>query len=407
MTFDIALTGINAASTELDVISNNIANNSTTGFKRSRADFADVYAISTFGATNPAVGQGVSVTGIKQEFKQGDTTFTNNNLDISIEGQGMFRLNDGGTSQYTRAGNFSLDREGYIVNSSGMNLTGFGVNADSKIEPISSNLKIDYSDLQPQATSKIELSLNLDINAEVLPPFDVTDPSTFSYSTSTSVYDSLGSSQVATIYLRKDTPNSWSSFVFVDGVEVSNPGGDELSFDASGKMTTVNGSTDGNFTTTTYAPKSGATPMNLTFNMRDITQFDGAFGVNRVVQDGFAAGRLEDFDVDPTGVIFGRFSNGQAKVMGQVTLSSFPNTEGLRQVGDTSWTETYASGEPATGAPGSASLGGLQAGALEGSNVDITHELVAMIGAQRSFQANAQVISTGDTLMQTVINIRR
>jgi flagellar hook protein FlgE len=147
--------------------------------------------------------------------------------------------------------------------------------------------------------------------------------------------------------------------------------------------------------------------MDITFNMRDITQFDGAFGVNRVVQDGFAAGRLEDFDVDPTGVIFGRFSNGQAKVMGQITLTSFPNTEGLRQVGDTSWTETFASGEPATGAPGSASLGGLQAGALEGSNVDITHELVAMIGAQRSFQANAQVISTGDTLMQTVINIRR
>ncbi|MEE9320420.1 MAG: flagellar hook protein FlgE [Granulosicoccus sp.] len=407
MTFDIALTGINAASTELEVIANNIANNSTTGFKRSRADFADVYAISTFGATNPAVGQGVSVTGIKQEFKQGDTTFTNNNLDISVEGQGMFRLSDGGTSQYTRAGNFGLDREGYIVNSSGMNLTGFGVNDNSEIEPISRNLQIDYSDLQPQSTSKIELSLNLDINAEVLPPFDVTDPSTFSFSTSTSVYDSLGSSQVATMYLRKDTPNSWSSFVYVDGVEVSNPGGDELTFDASGKMTSVNGSPDGDFTTTNFAPASGASPMDITFNMRDITQFDGAFGVNRVVQDGFAAGRLEDFDVDQSGVIFGRFSNGQAKIMGQITLSSFPNSEGLRQVGDTSWTETFASGEPATGAPGSASLGGLQAGALEGSNVDITHELVAMIGAQRSFQANAQVISTGDTLMQTVINIRR
>ena len=147
--------------------------------------------------------------------------------------------------------------------------------------------------------------------------------------------------------------------------------------------------------------------MALTIDVGDITQFDNAFGVNRIVQNGFSAGRLEDFDIDPDGIIFGRFTNGQAKQMGQITLSAFPISSGLRQVGDTSWNETFASCAPATGAPGTASLGNLQAGSLEGSNVDITQELVSMISAQRSFQANAQVISTGDTLTQTVINIRR
>lgn len=407
MTFDIALTGINAASTQLETISNNIANNATTGFKQSRAEFADVYAVSTFGASNPAVGQGVRVSGIKQQFQQGDTTFTNNNLDISIEGLGMFRLQDNGKPIYTRAGNFGLDREGYIVNSSGHTLTGYRTNIDDEIEPIIDDLRIDYSDLQPQPSETVEFALNLDIKAPVLPPFDITDSGTFNFSTSTTVYDTLGSPQLANVYFHKDAPNTWSAYTYVDGQEISQLGGDELVFDTSGVIQTVNGAATGTYTTNTFTPLSNALPMDLTFDLRDVTQFDNAFGVNRIVQDGYAAGRLEDFDVDPSGVIFGRFSNGQAKKMGQITLTNFPNQTGLRQIGDTSWTETFASGEPATGEPGSASLGSLQAGSLEGSNVDITQELVSMIGAQRSFQANAQVISTGDTLTQTVINIRR
>ena len=147
--------------------------------------------------------------------------------------------------------------------------------------------------------------------------------------------------------------------------------------------------------------------MTLDFDVSGTTQFDSPFGVNRVSQDGFTAGQLEDFDIDPDGIIFGRYTNGQAKIMGQVTLTGFANMNGLKQIGDTQWAETFASGDPITGVPNSASLGALQSGALEGSNVDITKELVAMISSQRSFQANAQVISTGDTLTQTIINIRR
>ena len=238
-------------------------------------------------------------------------------------------------------------------------------------------------------------------------PKDVVDADTYNFSTSTTIYDSLGTAQIATSYLRKDAPNLWSSYLFVDGVEVSQPGGDELAFDASGNLVSVNGTPDGRITSATFTPQSGAEDMAVSYDLTTTSQFEGAFGVNSVTQDGFAAGRLDDFDIDTDGMIFARYSNGQAKLMGQVVLSNFPNAPGLKQVGNTAWEQTSASGAPATGAPGSASLGLIQAGALENSNVDITKELVKMIGAQRNFQASAQVISTSDTITQTIINIRR
>ena len=409
MTLEIALTGINAASSELDAISNNIANNATSGFKRSRVEFADVYALSTFGGGTPSAGQGVQVAGVRQEFEQGDMQFTDRNLDLAVEGLGLFRLNDNGAVVYTRSGNFGLDREGFIVNASGNKLTGYGVNGEDEIQPITTDLQIDYTDLQPNESTRVEVEANLDIKAQVLDPFDVNDPGTFNFSTSTTVYDSLGSAEVANLYFRRDAANTWSAFTYIDGQPISNDPlvGDQLTFDASGALVDVNGSPDGMYTTSPYTPASGADDIVLEFDISEMTQFDNSFGINRIVQDGYSAGRLEDFDIDEVGVIFGRFSNGQAKTMGQITLTNFPNMEGLKQTGTTSWTETFASGEPATGAPGSASLGSLQAGALEGSNVDITKALVSMIGAQRSFQANAQVISTGDTITQTIINIRR
>ena len=409
MTFQVALTGLDAAGTQLDTISNNIANNATSGFKSSRAEFADVYALSTFGGSSPATGQGVQVAGVRQDFGQGDMQFTNRNLDLSVEGLGMFRLDDNGTSVYTRAGNFGMDREGYITNAAGNKLSGFGVSDSGEIQPIVDDLQIDYTDLQPNASTEIDIAANLDIKAEILPPFEVDDPSTFNFSTSTTVYDSLGSSLVSNIYFRRDAANSWSAFAYVDNIPVSSDPlvGEQINFSSDGSVLDVNGNTAGTFETSTFTPNSDASDMQLTIDLSEVSQFDNSFGVNQIVQDGYAAGRLEDFDIDPSGVIFGRFSNGQAKTMGQITLTNFPNQEGLRQIGSTSWQETFASGEPATGEPGSASLGTLLAGSLEGSNVDITKELVGMIGAQRSFQANAQVISTGDTLTQTVINIRR
>jgi len=407
MSLQVALTGINAASTELNSISNNIANNATTGFKKSRVEFSDVFAQSAFGSTGETTGGGVRVTNIRQEFAQGDMQFSGRNLDLAVEGLGMFRLDNNGSALYTRAGNFGMDREGYLVNSDGSKLTGFGVGENEEIQPIVEDLKMEFSDMKPKTTRNVEMLMNLDIKTDVLPPFDPDDSGTFNFSTSVTVYDSLGSSQIGNLYFKKDAPNTWSAYTYVDGVEVSQVGGDEIVFNNTGELETVNGTPDTTYTTNAFTPLSDAQPMDLTFDVSTLTQYDNSFGINRVVQDGYAAGRMEDFDVDGEGVIFGRFSNGQAKTMGQVTLTNFPNAGGLKQANTTTWMETFASGEAATGAPGSASLGKIQSGALEGSNVDLTKELVSMIGAQRSFQANAQVISTNDKITQTVINIRR
>ena len=191
------------------------------------------------------------------------------------------------------------------------------------------------------------------------------------------------------------------------GNEVSQPGGDDITFNPDGSLNQVNGGAGTTITTTNFSPAIGVTPMTLTFDVGAISQFNNPFGVNQIVQDGYSSGRLNDVDIDASGVIFGRYSNGQSKALGQIVLTNFPNPQGLRQVGNTSWAETFGSGVAATGVPGSASLGMVQSGSLEESNVDITAELVAMISAQRSFQANAQVISTADTLTQTVINMRR
>jgi len=407
MSLQVALTGINAASTELNSISNNIANNATTGFKKSRVEFSDVFAQSAFGSSGESTGGGVRVTNVRQEFEQGDMQFSGRNLDLAVEGLGMFRLDNDGSALYTRAGNFGMDREGYLVNAAGNKLTGFGVGENEEIQPITEDLRIEFGDMRPNTTTEVEILMNLDIKTNVLPPFDPNDSGTFNFSTSVTVFDSLGSSQLANLYFKKDAPNTWSTYTYVDGVEVNQVGGDEIVFNNSGELDTINGAPGTSYTTNVFTPMSNANPMDLTFDVSTLTQYDNSFGINRIVQDGYAAGRMEDFDIDSDGIVFGRFSNGQAKMMGQVTLSNFPNTSGLKQANTTTWTETFASGEPATGAPGSASLGKLQSGALEGSNVDLTKELVAMIGAQRSFQANAQVISTGDKITQTVINIRR
>lgn len=410
MTLLTALSGIQASSKELESIAHNISNNATTGFKRSRVEFADLYS-SAGGSTKTQTGQGVSVTRVRQEFTPGTIQTTSRNLDLAVEGLGMYRLDSNGSAVYTRAGNFGLDQDGFIVNSDGDFLTGFGVNNDNEIQPVITKLQIATDDLPPTATQQIDVTMNFDTKSEVLPPFDLTNQETYNYSTTVAVYDSLGAPQLANMYFRKDAPNSWTVFSVIDGQQINQAGGDSINFDASGKLESVNGvpanAFNSEYTSNVFNPASGAEPMQLTFRIPDITQYDNEFGISRIAQDGAPAGRLEDFDIDASGVIFGSFSNGQAKRMGQVSLTNFANLGGLKQVGNTSWAETVDSGSPATGVPGSASLGSIKSRALEGSNVDLTQELVAMIGAQRSFQANAQVVSTSDTITQTVINMRR
>ena len=403
MPFRIALSGLNAASADLRIIGNNVSNASTTGFKKSRAEFSDVFATSNLGVTSNAIGTGVRISSVSQQFTQGNVGFTDNNLDLAISGQGFLIMNDNGTNAYTRAGELGVDRNGFVVNNQQQQLTIFQADGTGNITGATGPLKLDRSDIAPAATTNIDVQANLDASAT--PPtaaFTPTDASSYNNSTSLTVFDSLGSPHLNTMYFRKTSPNNWDVFQYVDGNQVNTgaPAGETLTFDSTGAIT------GGSPTSMTFTPAGGAAAMTVGVDYKNTSQFGSPFSVNALTQDGFATGRLSGIDISDTGVITSRFTNGQSRTLGQVAIATFNNSQGLRQLGDTSWAETFDSGAPLVGAPGSGSAGLIQSGALEGSNVDLTEQLVNMITAQRNFQANAQVITTADTITQTIINIR-
>ncbi len=421
MGFETAVSGISAATADLSVIGNNIANSSTTGFKTSRAEFADVYATSLLGAGGNAIGKGVSLSGVTQEFTQGNISFTNNALDLAINGNGFFLLSDDGAPQYTRAGNFQVDREGFLVSNQGYRLQAFSVSPTGEINGQPGDLQLDTSLIDPSATAVADITANLD-SREVPPPvpfggpYDafavpptVPDADSFNATTSTTIYDGLGNAHVMSMYFVKGAaPNSWDVHTLVDGVTTSGP--DSLTFQSNGKFDPSTLPVEVNITgwnpLNAEGQPTGADTQDLNISMSNFTQFGTDFAVSSMVQDGFATGQLRGLEIDDTGIVFARYTNGQARALGQVALAGFANPNGLQPLGETSWAETFSSGAATLGAPGSSGLGVLQSGALEGSNVDITEQLVDMIVAQRNFQANAQVIQTEDTITQTVINLR-
>jgi flagellar hook protein FlgE len=403
MPFRTALSGLNASSAELRVIGNNVANASTTGFKESRAEFADIFATSNLGVTANAIGTGVRVSSVSQQFTQGNIGFTDNNLDLAVSGQGFFIMNDNGVNAYTRSGALGVDRDGFVVNNQQQQLTIFQADTNGNITGATGPLQLDRSDIAPAATTTIDVQANLDASAT--PPtaaFTPADASSYNNSTSLTIFDSLGSPHLNTMYFRKTADNTWDIFQSVDGTQVNTgaPAGDTITFDNTGAIT------GGSPTSMTFTPTGGAAPMTMAVDFLNTSQFGSPFNVNALVQDGFATGRLSGIDISDTGVITSRFTNGQSRTLGQVAIATFNNEQGLRQLGDTAWAETFDSGAPLVGAPGAGAGGLIQSGALEGSNVDLTKELVGMITAQRNFQANAQVITTADAITQTIINIR-
>lgn len=421
MPFRIALSGLNAASSDLKVTANNIANAGTNGFKSSRAEFADVYATSLGGVSDTAVGGGVRLARVAQEFAQGNIEFTNNNLDLATNGEGFFVLNDGGSTVYTRAGAFSVDRDGYVVNSSGQQLQVFqpiGNSATAFNTGSLTDLQISLTEGAPNATSNVDMAINLnagDTSAGTIAAFNPASPNTYDYSTSYTIYDSLGGQHTATMYFLKDntTANTWHTWLYADNgtamTNVTQGGGNAystLTFASDGSLATVNGAAATTLTYDNLAMTNGAAPLAMTLDYTDLTQFGGDFSVNSLSQDGFATGRLTGLDISDTGVVSARYTNGQSTALGKVALANFANTAGLRQLGDTNWAETFASGGALIGEAGTASFGLIQSGALEASNVDIAEQLINLITAQRNFQANSQVISTADTVTQTIINIR-
>jgi flagellar hook protein FlgE len=405
MSFQQGLSGLNAASQNLDVIGNNVANSSTVGFKSSVAEFADVYAASMNGAGSNSVGIGTSVSSVAQQFSQGSITTTSNPLDVAINGSGFFVLSNNGTTTYSRNGQFSLDKNGFLVNSSGQDVTGYPASASGGVTTgTPTNLQVSATDLTPAATANATANVNLNAGSAVpASAFNMTDSTTFQGSTSMSVYDSLGDSHTLSLYFAKTASNAWNVYGANDGTQIG-----------AGPIGTVNflpsGAIDPSTTTMplalTLPVATGASPISMNLDLTGSTQFGSAFSANSLTQDGFAAGQLTGYSIAKDGTITGNYSNGQTRAQGQIALANFTNPQGLQNLGNNQWTQTSASGAPVTGAPGSGSLGNLQSGAVEESNVDLTAELVNMITAQRAYQANAQTIKTEDQVMQTLVSLR-
>ena len=639
MTFNAALTGLRAANTELEVSGNNISNASTVGFKQSRVEFADVYASTNIGGGSNAVGNGVRVSNVAQQFSQGSIGFTDNALDMAINGGGFFILDDQGSQAYSRSGQFGLNTLGEIVSAEGARLQGFPANSSGVVSGVLDTLQIDSANINPRQTSEVNLGVNLDADSVVLATrglsfvtggtsvgqvsvgtgdngysadiitidgvdypipsagtpgatateisaelngitgvtatavnnasfsivgggtsitsgdllingiavsggtltaiaqsitdnvtdvsasvngsdielthsrgenisfsviagasmdvtgsaagstttlgigdvgviggevtanvdeglsissasgtgaifaaalvtnpfalntFDPADEATFNSVTSATIYDSLGAPHVMTTYFVKESqttnpPNTWTVYVQIDGQDVGDP--DPLSADptaatqANYRITfnndgTYNSALSDDVVISNWTPldPSGAvngalgpvngaalpipvpaTSSNFHLDVANATQFSGVFSVNSLDQTGYSTGQLSGLDIDDSGIIFARYSNGEALILGQVALADFANEQGLTPIGETSWAESFQSGAAVVGAPLSAALGAIQSGALEDSNVELAEELVSLIIAQRNFQANARTIETANEVTQTIINLR-
>lgn len=423
MAFQQGLSGLNAASKTMETIGNNVANAGTVGFKKSQAQFADVYANSLMGSGASPIGIGTQLARVSQQFTQSNISGTNNPLDIAINGDGFFRMSTGGAISYTRNGQFQLNKNGNIENATGALLTGYPVGANGQIangapEP----LEISSAALPPKATTSYDVRMNLDSAETPIDPvnvnFDPNDDTTYHGRTSVGVYDSLGNPHTLSTFYRNvgdgtgaapaaGNGNIWEVFVTVDGNAL-----DPLA--PTTPFTTIEFDNSG-------IPVSALTPQTASINLtngavtpQDVAiDFAGTQQFRKATaeqgeprQDGYAAGDLVSFELSPDGNIVGSYTNGQTSLLGQVALASFSNPNGLTPQGDNAWVETSISGPPLVGAPGTSGLGVVQSSAVEESNVDLTAELVAMITAQRIYQANAQTIKTEDQVMQTLVNLR-
>lgn len=423
MSFQIGLSGMRAASKDLNVTGNNIANAGTVGFKRSRAEFADVYAATVLGTGKTQNGSGVLLADVAQLFQQGIINPTENPLDLAINGNGFFQVSNNGAHSYTRAGFFGLDREGFIVDNYGYNLQGYTVNASGELESGKvGDLRIETNMADPKATSKINQTVNLNSTLDeidqVATPFDPTDPTTYSRATSTVIYDDQGNPHTMTQYFVKTAPNEWNMHVAISGQPFTPV---QLEFDASGKMVTPgNGQVNltgwipqkpdpanpGSFIPNGAGGHNGGSPADLELDMTGSSQYASPFAVTKVVQDGYSIGELSGIEIDDTGKIFARYTNNQSRVQGQVVLANFANVQGLQPVGKTQWVQTQESG-PVVLNPGTVGTNGaIQAGALEESNVELSDQLIQLIVAQRNYQANAKTIETQSAITQTIINMR-
>lgn len=422
MSFQQGLSGLSAASKNLEVIGNNVANSNTYGEKASRAEFADMYAAAMTGTASNATqtGIGVQVAAVAQQFTQGNITPTGNPLDLAINGNGFFQTQDAGNQvQYTRNGQFKVSNTGNVVNDQGNKLLGYPADAQGNIvQGAAVPLQLPTGGIDPQQTTKSTLEFNLDARDAVTTPasgpsIDFTNQKTYNNATSVTMFDAKGQDVAVSYYFQKTGTDTFDVYATANGATVGGTAG------APAPIASLQYSPDGSSLISPTGPitldipastnAAGAATLPITGIALDVsgaTEFGSNFGVTNMTQDGFSAGSLTGVSVDTTGKLIAQYSNGQTKAAGQLELATFRNVQGLTALGGNAWKQTAASGTPTVGIAGNGNLGVLNAGSLEESNVDLTAELVSMITAQRDYQANAQTIKTMDQAMQTLVNLR-
>lgn len=425
MNLALSLSGLNGASKALDVISNNIANSQTIGFKSSKVRFADVYAASAFSTLNGAPSAGTSAAVINQQFSQGGIIQTENPLDMAITGQGFFRLSKGSEISYSRDGQFQLSYDPatpdirVLVNRAGLGVTGYP--ADYTADPrgvitttgTPQNISFGLS-MPAAATTQVSLGATLDSRsaAPAVAPFDSGNRLSYTDTTAVAVFDSTGASHELRMYFAKSAPgNLWDLYTTLDGGAQAGPVA--VSFDTHGVMTTAMP-----LAAQSYAVPGGES-LSIALNLGGTTTYGRGFVVDATAQDGYSTGTIVTSGgvrVGSDGMVQGLFTNGQSRKLAQIALANFVNPNALISMGDNQWTENAdpvkGTGTVILDTPGRTTgdkpmgLGAITGAAKELSNVDLGNELVAMIEQQRNYQASAQTLKIQDQILQNLANLR-
>lgn len=420
--------GLRAEGEALGVVGDNIANVNTVGFKTQRVVFQDVLGRSILAGQSGAMpGAGVRVADVQQLFSQGSLANTGVATDLALNGDGFFTVKgtvDGVTSNfYTRAGQFVINADGYLVNPNGLEVQGYAGNPDGSFQSSVSSLRAPTSAIQPRATEEMIITANLDAAAEIPAlAWDDQDPAnTSNFSTSLTVYDSLGNAHALDVFFVKTAANTWDYHVLASGDDLNPPqaglnvevGDGQLEFTTNGELDTF---TEGTAVSIDFdsATAGQAIALNLGTDITSggtgldgITQFASPSGVSSQNQDGYSSGDFAGVAVDGRGVVQGLYTNGQRIPIGQLAIAKFRANDGLSRAGQSLWIETRESGSAALGTAGSGGRGAVSAGTLESSNVDLAEEFIGLIQHQRSFSANSKTITTADEMLQELISIKR
>ncbi len=419
--FNIGVSGLNAVGQGMGVISDNISNSGTTGFKASRAEFQDVLAVSLKGIDGgDQFGAGVKLSHIKPLMSQGDVSRTESITDLAINGDGFFKVEAPFGPGFTRDGSMHFDKDGNLTNADGYKVVGFKADAEGRVTTKEGPIRLGNTTIAAQATAKVKVSMNLDSRAEVK-QFDPLKPEeTSNFSNSMTVYDNVGTARLVTTFFNKTADNNWTYRVMSDGADVNGGVAGQMVTQAEGNLIfNDKGQLQQEVPTTNSFNfnKGAAANQQIDFNFGESiseggdgtdasTQYGSGSALARHTQDGSSAATLASLSFNDKGILTAVYDNGEARDIAQIAVAKFENNEGLFKVGKNLFKESRNSGQPAMGQPGDAGRGEVLSKSIELSNVDIANEFVSLMTAQRNFQANAKTIGTADQMLQEIFRMK-